>query len=149
MGQDSEKLRIYNDSITLIFIKQPFLLSDHHIVSDTTDGFNFVTEIDGKKPSGIDGNIPRHEYQAIFYIKEGDTLKVDSKAFSDLYEPNLDCFNDSINFDCYTRAVVSNFGEVIVEMKNGDAAGSYTAFMVFESDTLSLRAITRDTGHQI
>jgi hypothetical protein len=90
----------------------------------------YVKSVDGKFPWGIDGNIPKQEYEYIKISVGKRTSKLPLKFIGDLFEPNLSmtsAYYDPASGRCYLEAL------------NSDGAGAYMVVWVFEHGELVSR----------
>ena len=83
-------LTLRNDSMTFEIVAAPFLPKQHKIGKDKS---GFVLKIDGRKPVGTDGNIPRVALVSLTITVNGRPLEIPPTAWNDLYEPGLETCN--------------------------------------------------------
>jgi hypothetical protein len=117
-------LVFYNDSLEISITADKFEKQNRKI---TFDG-GFITQIDGKRPWGIDGNEPSFEIKSIQLSKYKQLQAFPDSLYKDLFDPTLDACEETNDEPCYTNAYVTKTGEIILHMMNSDGAGSYTIF---------------------
>jgi hypothetical protein len=94
-------------------------------------GSQYVGEIDGKRPWGTDGPMPRTEYKSIQFKSGAQTLNFPKSSFNDLFE---------ISALKYTTVCLDKTtGKVYVEAGNSDGAGSYEVVWVINNGKIEYR----------
>jgi hypothetical protein len=119
------------DSLSFKIAFRPFSRKVHKVEYGKSEGEErYVKSVDGKFPWGIDGNIPRQEYEYIKLSIGRRTSKLPPKFIDDLFEPNLgmtSAYYDPASGRCYLEAL------------NSDGAGAYMVVWVFEHGELVSR----------
>ncbi|MBN9382692.1 MAG: SH3 domain-containing protein [Chitinophagaceae bacterium] len=114
------KLMIHNDSVTLQLTTAPFQARQHVLRKDK-DGY--VSTIDGRKPVGSDGSMPRQKLTAFRMTIGGNTVDIPAAAWNDIYEPTLETCN--VFFDTRT-----GFMYIFIP-SSSDGGGAYTIAWIF------------------
>ena len=122
-----KSLTLYNDSIKIIIEEALFDSSKHVLTYEDGGGY---TKIDGKVFYGSDGFIPRRKISGITFYNHDYKKVIEKDYYSDLYEPNLHCYQNPER--CYTFAYIKDSDEIIVTMSNSDGAGSYEVVFIFD-----------------
>jgi len=105
--------------------------------------------IDGKIYWGGDGTLPINEIGKFKVVINNETLSVPKSVYSDLFEPNLGCFqafDESGNsaMHCYSKVYKSQDEKYLfIFMANSDGAGSYEVIFIFEDGKYIQRVIER------
>jgi hypothetical protein len=127
---------IGNDDTIRLFIKtRPFNIKSHKILM-TGDGCincnkKFVDKIDGRKPWGVDGNLPAKEIYNILLTINGKAVMMPIESYNDIYEPGLML---SVHYDKY--------GRIYLYMpNNSDGAGGYDIVWVVYQGQLIKRYV--------
>jgi hypothetical protein len=105
-------LSISNDSINFLISLKPFNSKEHQIKRNK----GFVEKIDGMKPWGIDGGLPKMEISTLALSIKGHSVLIPKSAYKDLYEIGLNEMN--IHFD--SRGNIYIYFPI-----NSDGAGGY------------------------
>ena len=127
---------IKNDSISLSIKTRSFNIKTHKILK-TNDGCTnctklFVDKIDGKKPFGVDGDLPGIEISNITLLINKTTVQIPLDSFNDLYQPAIG--NINIFYD--------KKGNIYLYMPgNSDGAGGYDVVWVINNFKLVYRYV--------
>jgi hypothetical protein len=98
--------------------------------SNASGEAEYIKYIDGKTPWGIDGNLPRNEYQAIQFKSGKRVIAFPVSLYADLYEPSLE----------YTHAWQDKkTNKIFLEAMNGDGAGGYVVVWVIDKGKIKSR----------
>jgi hypothetical protein len=98
-----------------------------------SDNGKYLEQINGQPFWGTDGGFPREKIAQI-KISKGDSFTILSETiFQNLFEPNFHCFKNGDEQYCFTHAYLTNNKELILTMMNGDGAGGYQVFFVFDT----------------
>ena len=136
-----------------IFIETKEFKTDLHKVNcDTREGKRgcLVSTIDGRKPYGLDGNLPQNMVSSIVVFSDGLGTPVSSSIYSDLYEVN---FSTAGNNAAYARDLVqawtSQDGDHIMLVLDSEKQkfGRYTATIIVGRNGESARFIGGGYGH--
>jgi hypothetical protein len=129
--ENASTLLLNLDSLHFEIAFRPFSRKVRKIEYGKSEGEErYVKFIDGKFPWGIDGNIPRQEYEYIKIVVGKRTNRLAPKFIGDLFEPNLNmtsAYYDPASGRCYLEAL------------NSDGAGAYMVVWVFEHGELVSR----------
>ncbi|MGB4772680.1 MAG: hypothetical protein WBP58_14530 [Chitinophagaceae bacterium] len=129
--ETASKLLLSLDSLHFEIAFRPFSRKVRKIEYGISEGEErYVKSIDGTFPWGIDGNIPRQEYEFVKIIAGKRTNRLAPKFIGDLFEPNLSmtsAYYDPASGRCYLEAL------------NSDGAGAYMVVWVFEHGELVSR----------
>lgn len=128
-------LSLFNDTIELKITEAPFDSSKHELFYEEGVGYSVGgtwTKIDGREFLGTDGGLPDREISGITIRINGKKKKIEKEYYSDLYQPNLDCWSSEQGDQCYTYGYIKNNREIILSMSNSDAAGSYEVVFIFD-----------------
>lgn len=93
---------------------------------------NLVDKIDGEKAWGIDGNLPKTQYESIKLVVNDTEYNLPKAALFNLFEPNLELTN--VYADTKTNSIY-------ITATNGDGAGGYTFIMVIQSEVYKERLV--------
>jgi hypothetical protein len=125
-----------NDTITFTIKIRPFI-SKRHKIKTSKDGCvncneNFLDRIDGKKPWGVDGNLPKKEIYSILLFIDRKPIIIPLESYNDLFEAHPENFN--VYYD--------NQRNIYLYMpNNSDGAGGYDVVWVIKDDKLVRRYI--------
>jgi Bacterial SH3 domain len=114
-----DTIYIKNDSISLKMVIGDFKSAKHKLTKDN----NFITKIDGKRPMGVDGGLPKTELQSIQLTMGDEVIDVPKSELNDLYQISF------VSPDVY----LGQNGDIYFTMANGDGAGSYVAAFAFKN----------------
>lgn len=122
------RLSIKSDSIYLSVTTIPFNAKKHKILHSNDGCSNcnklFVDKVDGKKPWGVDGDLPAVEISNIILIVNNNPVNIPMAAFSDIYQPRIKNLN--LYFD--------KKGNIYLYMPgNSDGAGGYDVAWVINN----------------
>jgi hypothetical protein len=118
--QDS--ICLTNDSLSIILITRPFDVNQHKIDKGNTQ---YVQKIDGMRPIGTFGNIPRVEIQQMTLKINGKTVDIPINDYKDLYEPRL------VNLSLH----INSRGVIYIYMPgNSDGAGGYEVVWIINGN---------------
>jgi hypothetical protein len=147
-----DTLVVGKDTVTVSIGSVPFQASAHRIKSSTSisahgrDTLYVVEQIDGRKPHGTDGEIPRNEIGKFNVTWGGRPLRIPKSLYSDCFEPILtDALGDvkSGHEPFVIQAVASEDGSsVLINMYGSDAAGSYEVWWIISKNGKHRRFIT-------
>ena len=98
----------------IVIRNEPFDPSQHRIAYDEGSGKNLV---DGRAAYGAEG-VPRTQIRSIKFYVDGREIKVQSRLYSDCYNPNLERRYVNISWGRDARSV-------LVTMLGADGAGAY------------------------
>ena len=88
--------------------------------------------IDGNRPWGTDGGMPKEEYRSIRFSSAAGEFYFSRNSFRDLFEPNAD----------FTTAYLDKTTKrIYIKAMNSDAAGSYEVVWVVEEGRLINREV--------
>jgi hypothetical protein len=126
-------IKLYLDSFLFSITTMKFIPTGRRITRNRAgEGATYISEIDGKKPWGTDGNMPRKEYRSILFINGRDSIALPQKEFQNLFEPT-----DNTMFAFHDPET----GKLYLECNNGDGAGGYVVVWVFNKKGLIGREI--------
>ncbi|RZJ73607.1 hypothetical protein [Flavobacterium sp.] len=128
---NSENAILETDKISIELIQTRFIPKNHKFGYFQNNNA-IVTEIDGAKFFGTDGNIPKREYQSIKITIDGKPIELPKTAFRDLYEPTL--HNTRANYD-ETNDIL------YVHSSNSDGAGGYDVVWIVEKGEYKTRSV--------
>jgi len=94
---------------------------------------NFVEKINGETPYGIDGNLPKFQYDEIIFLKGKEQIRIPKSTYDNLYEPSLELI--TILHDESTDTVY-------LKVDNSDAAGAYTVLWIFKNGIFERQLLT-------
>jgi len=137
-SQVNSKTISFIDGTTVFNIKSDTaVFSNRKMTYKHYKNFDCLLTIDSSEFYGSDCEIPKTEISEISIQFKGNNYKIPKVNYSDLFNPNIKCYNNS---DCYIRAYKHN-DEVIISMFNGDAAGAYCVFFLFKNQVLIKRIV--------
>jgi Bacterial SH3 domain len=110
---------IKNDSISLKMIIGDFITTKHKLTKSNT----VITKIDGKRPMGVDGGLPKTELKSIQLKIGNEVIDVPKSELNDLYQISF------VSPDVY----LGQNGDIYFTMANGDGAGGYVAAFTFKN----------------
>ncbi|MCU0352441.1 MAG: SH3 domain-containing protein [Cytophagales bacterium] len=116
----SNQVVIVNDSISFSISKTAFDAKNHKIGKTNS---SFVSTIDGVRPSGVDGGLPKFEIKEFVLEINGRQITIPKQAYSDLFEPNFEYLNV-----CFFKDRM-----YIYMPLNSDGAGGYEAVWIFRN----------------
>ena len=124
-----------NDTIVFILNVKKFNINFHKIIKSDDGCTNckkkFVDKIDGRKPWGIDGDLPEKEIYNIALTINKKTILMPVESYNDLFEPNS---NTEIHYD--------DKGNIYLYMpNNSDGAGGYDVVWVIRDGKLTKRYV--------
>jgi hypothetical protein len=122
-----DTIYIKNDSITLKMVIGDFKSAKHKLTKDN----NFISKIDGKRPMGVDGGLPKTELQSIQLTIGGEVIDVPKSELNDLYEPNFE----------KASVYLAQNGNIYFTMSNSDGAGGYEVAFVFKDKKFQQRYV--------
>lgn len=118
------------DTIQLI-LKTRLFNRKNHKISTSTEG-NWVNKIDGRRPWGVDGDLPKIEIYALHITINGRLVQIPLRSYSDLFQPNIS--HIKIHYDSERIIYIYMPG-------NSDGAGSYDVVWVIKNGMLIKRVI--------
>lgn len=123
------------DTIVFSFRTKPFNLKSHVLlkVNDNCVGCktSFISKIDGNKPWGIDGNVPKVEIANFLLTVNRHAVVISLKAYNDLFEPGS---VTSVKYDHY--------GNIYLYIpNNSDGAGGYSVVWIVNNKILTKRYV--------
>ncbi len=121
-----KKDKYKGDELIFEYVTKPFSTKDKII--DYQDN-KWIIAINGLKPWGTDGNIPKYEIEHIKVILNGQKIDIPSALTMDIYE----CDN---TFDIYKIAET-----FFVQQWNSDGAGAYKLVWVINKNGIKQRLV--------
>ncbi|RAK65845.1 hypothetical protein [Hymenobacter edaphi] len=110
----------------------PFRRQAHRIKYGPAPGSPWVETIDGLRPWGVDGTMPRTETSRLQVVVAGQPVAIPASLYRNLY-------NGSAEFNAY-----KNGSTYFVVQFNSDGAGSYGLVWVLKPTGLVQRVLTDD-----
>jgi hypothetical protein len=118
--QDS--ICLSNDSLSLVLVTRPFNVMIHSIDKSSTQ---YVQKIDGMRPVGTFGFIPRVEILQMKLTINGQIVDIPNTEYKDLYEPRL------VNLSLH----INSRGVIYIYMPgNSDGAGGYYVVWIIKGN---------------
>jgi hypothetical protein len=97
--------------------------------------YGFVEKIDGRRPYGVDGDMPDTEFGRFEITIDGKRLKIPRTAYSDLFQPRF--------YADFIEAFESRDGRrLYLQMSASDGAGAYTVTWAFDHERYLSREIS-------
>ena len=90
-------------------------------------GVSWITKVDGMKPLGTDGSMPRVEIASMTVSFGGTKITIPAKLYAD-------CFNPNFQKDTSAVRLTDAGDSLLVFMAGSDAAGSYQIMWIFRKD---------------
>ena len=116
--QVNDTLFFKNDSIRVKIVKSKFIPQKHLLAKDG----KFIIKIDGKKPYGVDGDLPKTAITAIQIIVGEAIIDIPKNELDDLFQPSF--VTPLVN--------IGEKGRIYLTMSNGDGAGGYAVGFVIK-----------------
>jgi hypothetical protein len=138
---------LYNDTISIEIEKKEFDAEEKVLTyEEGTGGHSFLTKINGKPYWGTDYSfMPDFEIKTFRIIINNNEIEVDEDMYNDLFNPNLLCQQFSREMICSVNAYVLPSGEILLIMKNGEAAASYYPLWIIKDKKIIKRAVADGT----
>lgn len=114
-------LSLMNDSIIFSLKTIPFIQKNHKV--DRVEGW--VEKIDGNRPKGVDGGIPKVEIKNLSFLINSGAIEIPKQEYADLFEPNL----KTISIYADKRGVI-----YVYMPYNSDGAGGYDAVWIIKEN---------------
>jgi Bacterial SH3 domain len=114
-----DTIYLRNDSITLKMVIGDFITTKHKLTKSNT----VITKIDGKRPMGVDGGLPKTELKSIQLRIGDEVIDVPKSELNDLYQISF------VSTDVY----LGQNGDIYFTMANGDGAGGYLVAFAFKN----------------
>ena len=90
-------------------------------------GVSILTRVDGRKPLGTDGTIPRVEIASMTFSFNGRKVIVPPTLYAD-------CYNPHFQKDTFVAKLSDNGDSLLLFMAGSDAAGSYQIMWILRKD---------------
>lgn len=108
-----DTLFIKNGNLTVKIVANHFVKSQHKILKDA---HGHVVKIDGKRPWGMDGGLPKVGISSIIAFLNDEIIEIPNDELIDLFQPNFSM----------TEVYKGQKGNLYITMFNSDGAGGYT-----------------------
>lgn len=138
---------LYNDTISIEIEKKEFDAEENELTYEKgTGGHSFLTKINRKPYWGTDYSfIPDFKIKTFRIIIHNEEIAIDEDMYNDLFNPNLFCQQFSREMICSVNAYVLPGGEILIIMKNGEAAASYYPLWIIKDKKIIKRAVAEGT----
>lgn len=128
--ETKSELIFKNNTLELQIKVKPFAKNNSKITY--LKNTKIVEKINSEKAWGIDGDLPKTQYDFIILKCNNKEYVLPNKAFENLYEPNLE----------FTKVYVDEkSNSVYIEANNGDGAGGYIFIMVIQNGVYKERLV--------
>jgi len=126
-------LELRSGSMVISMSQKAFISKEHRVTYERTgDETSYVKLINGKKPWGTDGNLPKTLYNRIRYQSGNMVFPFPKNTFMDLFEPV---------FELTTAYFDKATGTLYLEAANSDGAGSYQVAWIIQKGQVIHRDI--------
>jgi hypothetical protein len=128
--QSADSIVFQNDSIKVTLTKTPFISNNNQLQYTKEDKKNHILsmleKINGKRPWGTVGDIPRNQYGGITIEWGKNIFGLPKSSFDDLYEPNFEYNYTSVFLD-------KSKNRLYIYGSNSDGGGGYDVLWIIEN----------------